>query len=92
MPVSKVGQRRQVVIPKTICEQIGLREGDFVEVTTSRRGVLIRPKRLVDADDVLTPAEAARVRRGERQLRRGEYLTLERVIHELGRTPIKRRR
>jgi hypothetical protein len=40
----------------------------------------------------LTPAEAARVRRGERQLRRGEYLTLERVIHELGRTPIKRRR
>ena len=92
MLVSKVGQRRQVVIPKTICEQIGLREGDFVEVTTSRRGVLIRPKRLVDADDVLTPAEAARVRKGERQLRRGEYLTLERVIHELGRTPIKRRR
>jgi hypothetical protein len=40
----------------------------------------------------LTPAEAARVRRGERQLRRGEYLTLERVIHELGRTPVKRRR
>ena len=92
MPVSKVGQRRQVVIPKPICEQIGLCEGDFVEVTTSRRGVLIRPKRLVDADDVLTPAEAARVRRGERQLRRGEYLSLERVIHALGRTPVKRRR
>jgi hypothetical protein len=25
-------------------------------------------------------------------LRRGEYLTLERVIHALGRAPVKRRR
>jgi AbrB family looped-hinge helix DNA binding protein len=32
MPVSKLGQRRQVVIPKEICDELGLREGDVVEV------------------------------------------------------------
>jgi len=27
MSISKVGQRRQVVIPKEICEDLGLKEG-----------------------------------------------------------------
>jgi hypothetical protein len=34
--------------------------------------VLIKPKRMVDAADVLTPEEAKIVRRGEAQLKRGE--------------------
>lgn len=92
MSISRVGQRRQIVIPKPICEQLGLREGDFVDVSATGRGVLVRPKRLVDPDDVLTPAEAKRVRKGERQLRRGEYVTLKRVIDELDRAPLRRRR
>ncbi len=32
MPVSKLGQRRQVVIPKSICEELNLETGDFIEV------------------------------------------------------------
>ena len=32
MPISKLGQRRQVVIPKDICENLGLETGDFVEI------------------------------------------------------------
>ena len=32
MRISKLGQRRQVVIPKEICDELGLREGDVVEV------------------------------------------------------------
>ena len=32
MAISKLGLRRQVVIPKEICEELGLQEGDFVEV------------------------------------------------------------
>jgi bifunctional DNA-binding transcriptional regulator/antitoxin component of YhaV-PrlF toxin-antitoxin module len=28
MLVSKVGKRRQVVIPKQVCEELGFREGD----------------------------------------------------------------
>ena len=72
MPVSRLGQRRQVVIPKELCEELGLREGDFVEVTSTHGAVVIKPKKLVDRDDILTPHEEAIVRKGEAQLKRGK--------------------
>jgi hypothetical protein len=53
-------------------ETLQLREGDFVAFSRQSNGVLIKPRRLVDPDDTLTPAEARIVRRGEAQLRRGE--------------------
>jgi AbrB family looped-hinge helix DNA binding protein len=59
MPISKLGQRRQVVIPKDICDELGLQEGDFVEVTSTEGKVIIKPKKVVDADEVLTPAPRA---------------------------------
>jgi AbrB family looped-hinge helix DNA binding protein len=59
MPISKLGQRRQVVIPKDICDAVGLEEGDFVEVTSTAGKVIIKPKKVVDADEVLTPAQRA---------------------------------
>ena len=59
MPISKLGQRRQVVIPKDICDELGLQEGDFVEVTSAEGQVIIKPKKVVDADEVLTPAQRA---------------------------------
>jgi AbrB family looped-hinge helix DNA binding protein len=74
MPVSKLGQRRQVVIPKEICDELGLREGDFVEITRDEGVVVIKPKKLVDADDVLTPAEEDIVRKGETQLKKGKHV------------------
>lgn len=61
MPISKLGQRRQVVIPKEICEELGLEEGDFVEVTSAKGKVIITPKKVVDADEVLTPAQRAAI-------------------------------
>lgn len=57
MPISKLGQRRQVVIPKEICDELGLQEGDFVEVTSTDGKVIIKPKKLVDADEILTPEQ-----------------------------------
>jgi AbrB family looped-hinge helix DNA binding protein len=59
MPISKLGQRRQVVIPKEICDELGLAEGDFVEVTRAEGKIIITPKKLVDADQMLTPAQRA---------------------------------
>jgi AbrB family looped-hinge helix DNA binding protein len=61
MPISKLGQRRQVVIPKEICDELGLQEGDFVEVTSTKGKVIIKPKKVVDADEVLTPAQRAAI-------------------------------
>src|SRR5215472_10092625 len=85
MPIGKIGQRRQVVIPKDICDALGLQTGDFVEVTQVKRTVVIKPKKLVDAEDVLTPAEEAIVRKGERQLREGKSKSWQQVKHELAR-------
>jgi AbrB family looped-hinge helix DNA binding protein len=69
---ARVGQRRQVVIPRDILETLKLQAGDFVAFTEKRDGVLIKPKRMVDPDDTLTPGEAKVVRRGLAQLKRGE--------------------
>jgi AbrB family looped-hinge helix DNA binding protein len=43
--ISKVGQRRQVVIPKGVFDELGLHEGDFVEVTRRKNAFLIKPKK-----------------------------------------------
>ena len=92
MVISRLGQRRQVVIPKDICQRLGLQEGDFVEVNSTKGLVVIQPKKLVDPDEVLTPHEATLVRKGERQLRRGQYVTLEQLEHDLDRPARKRSR
>jgi AbrB family looped-hinge helix DNA binding protein len=83
--VSRIGQRRQVVIPKRLFEVLQLQEGDFVEVTAERGCLEMRPKRLVDVGDVLTKSEAAKVRRGEAQLKAGRSRPWRALKHDLGR-------
>ena len=61
MPIGKIGQRRQVVIPKEIFEALGLQTGDFVEVKQVKGTVVNKPKKLVDADEMLTPAQKAQI-------------------------------
>lgn len=83
LPLSRIGQRRQVVIPKALFDSLGLSEGDFVEVSTERRLIIMKPKKLVDADEVLTPAEASKIKRGEAELRRGRSRPWRAVKREL---------
>jgi AbrB family looped-hinge helix DNA binding protein len=83
--VSRIGQRRQVVIPKRLFEVLQLREGDFVEVTAQRGRLEMRPKRLVDVADVLTKSEAAKVRLGEAQLKAGRSRPWRALKHDRGR-------
>jgi AbrB family looped-hinge helix DNA binding protein len=75
MPIGKIGQRRQVVIPKDICEDLGLAVGDYVEVQQVKNTVVIKPKKVVDADEVLTPAQKAsidaRLAEGMEDIRQG---------------------
>jgi AbrB family looped-hinge helix DNA binding protein len=59
MPISKLGQRRQVVIPKQIWNELGLEIGDYVEVQRVKGTVVITPKKLVDRDEELTPEHKA---------------------------------
>jgi AbrB family looped-hinge helix DNA binding protein len=73
----------RVVIPKEICDELGLHEGDFVEVTSTEGQVIIKPKRLVDADDMLMPAEEQLVRKGEAQLKKGQHVLWDDVQKQL---------
>ena len=82
-PIGRIGQRRQVVIPKTIFDELNMREGDFVAFSQKGNAVLVKPKRIVDAEDALTPTEAKLVRRGEAQLKRGESKPWRAVKDEL---------
>ncbi len=61
MPISKLGQRRQVVIPKDICDDLGLEIGDFVEVRQVKGTVIIKPKKVVDRDEIVSPPLKAAV-------------------------------
>ncbi len=81
--ISRIGQRRQVVIPKAAFEALQLQEGDFVEVTVERGRLAMQPKRLVDLSDALTKTESAKVRQGEEQLRAGRSKPWRTVKHDL---------
>ena len=82
--LSRIGQRRQVVIPKVIFEALQLQEGDFMEVTANAGRVFMKPKKLVDADEVLTKEEERKVRKGEGQLKHGQSKPWRAVKNGLG--------
>jgi len=83
MPHSKVGQRRQVVIPKDICDDLGIEAGDYVEVLKINSTIVLKPKKLVSSEDILTPEEERDVREGIEQIRRGQSMTLDQLKDEL---------
>ena len=83
--VGRIGQRRQVVIPREMLETLKLQAGDLVAFAGQKNGVLIKPKRPIDPEDNLSPEEAKIVRRGEAQLKRGESKPWRVVKHALPR-------
>jgi AbrB family looped-hinge helix DNA binding protein len=82
--ISRLGQRRQVVIPRDIAESLQMREGDFVAITQKADAVVIKRRRVVDPDDVLTPAESKKVRQALREVREGKTTPWAKVKDELG--------
>ena len=89
----RVGQRRQVVIPREMLEMLHIREGDFVAFRKQANGVLIKPKRVVDPDDVLSPKESAQIAKARREMRAGRGITLAQLEYDLvhKRSPRRRR-
>jgi AbrB family looped-hinge helix DNA binding protein len=100
MPISKLGQRRQVVIPKEICEDLGLDVGDFVEVQQVSGTVVIKPKKLVDADEVLTARQKAdidaRLAEAEADIRAGRvygpFDSVKSMVKSLDKTKTPKKR
>src|ERR1039457_331311 len=90
--IGRLGQRRQVVIPREIIENLRMRTGDFLAITQKADTVIIKAKRIVVADDVLTSKEAEMVRRGGAALQRGESKTWRGGKNAAGRGATQTRR
>ena len=48
MPLVKITRSRQVSIPKELCQEMGLREGDYVEIARNGDQLVLRPMAVVD--------------------------------------------
>ena len=83
-PVGRVGQRRQVIIPRELFDKLRMQEGDFVAFSIKENAVVVKPKRIVDPGDVLTPAEEKKVRQALRQVKAGKTRPWADVKHDLG--------
>ena len=83
--ISKIGSRRQVVIPKAICDRVGLVEGDLVEISSNRGAVVLKPRSSTSSDDVLTPTQERMMRKAEAQIRRGHHVSLDQLEQSLER-------
>jgi bifunctional DNA-binding transcriptional regulator/antitoxin component of YhaV-PrlF toxin-antitoxin module len=83
--IGRVGQRRQLVVPLEIVKTLKLQTGDLVAFAEQKNGVLIKPKRMVEPDDTLSPAEAKMVHHGMKQIKEGKFKLWRDVKHELGR-------
>lgn len=46
MPLSKITQKRQVVIPEEICRVMGAKVGDYIEFLQRNDEIIIKPKKL----------------------------------------------
>jgi AbrB family looped-hinge helix DNA binding protein len=84
VPTVKIRTNRQVTVPKIIFDDLGLKEGDYVDVSLQGSEIVIRPKRLVDIDDTLSPEEEKLVEQGFRELRQGKSVAWSVLKDELG--------
>ena len=48
MPLARVKQKGQVTIPAPIREEMGIDEGDYVEITREDNRIILTPKEVVD--------------------------------------------
>ena len=59
MFIKKLSQRRAVILPPEICEEAGIKPGDFLELGVLDGSVIMRPKRLVDVHTAEDDAESS---------------------------------
>lgn len=71
----KLTSQHQITIPKRVCDRLHLRGGDRLEVSVTRdRKLLLKPKKLIDADDAAYRL-GAEILEAERQIKRGEIVS-----------------
>jgi len=80
----KLTRQHQITIPKRVCEALQLRGGDRLEVVIiSGHKLLLKPKKLIDADD---PAYqlGQEILKAEEQIKRGQVVPWSEVKRQHG--------
>lgn len=81
-----VKTKTPLVVPDQVRRRAGFKSGDQVEFKVSAGVVTILPKTLLtkESGDLLTPAEAKRLRRSLKQTKEGKTRPWSQIKHDLG--------
>jgi bifunctional DNA-binding transcriptional regulator/antitoxin component of YhaV-PrlF toxin-antitoxin module len=80
-----VKEKAPLVVPNRVRREAGFKTGDKVEFKVSRGAVTILHKpRTNEHSDMLTPAEAKKLRHALKQVREGKTKPWSQVKHDLG--------
>ena len=74
MAVAKVRSKGQITLPREVREAAHLEEGDPIEFTITPDGILMRPKKVIDADQAWfwTPEWQAGEREADAEIAAGK--------------------
>ena len=75
MPIVKVGSKHQVVIPKSVRDELGIEAGDYVEISRRHNGAMIKLQRITNAPpskEAIGPKTKASIRAGLKDVAKGK--------------------
>jgi bifunctional DNA-binding transcriptional regulator/antitoxin component of YhaV-PrlF toxin-antitoxin module len=75
-----VKNKAEVIVPRSVRRQAGIKAGDQLEFTASARRITITVQEPAYKP---TKAEAAAIRKGEAEIARGEFVTLNDLLNDL---------
>ena len=86
MSVVKVLRNGQITVPKGLRRVLHIKEGDLLEVSLEKAGVLLKPKALVDKESVLSKKGQTKLREALEEYKGGKVKSFRRaqdLIEEL---------
>jgi predicted transcriptional regulator len=75
-----VKSKAELVVPRSVRRQAGIKLGDRLEFKASSRTITITA---LERTYKPTKAELAAIRKGEAEIARGEFVTLDELFHDL---------
>jgi AbrB family looped-hinge helix DNA binding protein len=78
MPLVKIGTHHQVVIPKEVRGKLGVRPGDYVEISFESNQAVIKRKKIVDdfpvTNEPISPKTEAGIRQSLKEIEEGKVV------------------
>lgn len=81
--IIKITTNNQVAIPASICRDLGLDQGAYLQVEEKNHRIVMTPMRLVDSEDFSMYEKV--IKKGREQFKKGETVAWEDVKKKLNR-------